>query len=166
MHLTLDNIITDMKEEFGKTQSILDSITDSSLNQKVWDEGRTLGFLAWHLVLTQSEMGSKTGLKFEAPPEDSPMPTSAKEIVDVYKQTSANLLQALGSQWTDESLEQEVEMYGQKWNNIKTLMALIRHEIHHRAQLTVLMRQAGLSVKGMYGPAKEEWAQFGMDAMP
>jgi hypothetical protein len=29
----------------------------------------------------------------------------------------------------------------------------------------VLMRQAGLSVPGVYGPAREEWAAMGMPAM-
>ena len=46
-------------------------------------------------------------------------------------------------------------MYGQKWKKKFTLQALILHEIHHRGQITVLMRQAGLRVPGSYGPAKE-----------
>jgi uncharacterized damage-inducible protein DinB len=28
--------------------------------------------------------------------------------------------------------------------------------------MTVLMRQAGLKVPGIYGPSREEWSQFGM----
>jgi hypothetical protein len=28
--------------------------------------------------------------------------------------------------------------------------------------MTVLMRQAGLKVPGVYGPAREEWAAYGM----
>ncbi len=30
--------------------------------------------------------------------------------------------------------------------------------------MTVLMRQAGLTVPGIYGPSKEEWANLGMEA--
>lgn len=30
--------------------------------------------------------------------------------------------------------------------------------------MTVLMRQAGLPVPGIYGPAKEEWTTFGLEA--
>jgi uncharacterized damage-inducible protein DinB len=30
--------------------------------------------------------------------------------------------------------------------------------------MTVLMRQAGLKVPGIYGPSYEEWLQFGMKA--
>jgi len=30
--------------------------------------------------------------------------------------------------------------------------------------MTVLMRQAGLVVPGVYGPAREEWGQYNMPA--
>jgi uncharacterized damage-inducible protein DinB len=30
--------------------------------------------------------------------------------------------------------------------------------------MTVLMRQAGLRVPGVYGPAEEEWGEMGMAA--
>ena len=43
------------------------------------------------------------------------------------------------------------------------LISLVRHQAHHRAQMTVLMRQAGLAVPGIYGPAREEWAAMGME---
>ena len=55
-------------------------------------------------------------------------------------------------------------MYGQQWKNGTTLRALISHQAHHRGQLTVLMRQAGLRVPGIYGPAREDWASMGMKA--
>ena len=35
---------------------------------------------------------------------------------------------------------------------------------HHRGQMTILMRQAGLLVPGMYGPSKDEWLAFGEEA--
>jgi uncharacterized damage-inducible protein DinB len=40
---------------------------------------------------------------------------------------------------------------------------LVTHQTHHRAQMTVLMRQAGLQVPGIYGPVKEGWAAYGMN---
>lgn len=45
-----------------------------------------------------------------------------------------------------------------------TFDVLIQHQNHHRGQMTVLMRQAGLPVPGIYGPAKEEWTTFGLEA--
>jgi len=53
-------------------------------------------------------------------------------------------------------------MYGEQWSRAKTLQVLIHHQIHHRAQMTVLMRQAGLRVPGLFGPAREDWAKMGM----
>jgi len=53
-------------------------------------------------------------------------------------------------------------MYGEMWNRGTTLGVIITHQIHHRAQLTVVMRLLGLKVPGIYGPAKEEWKNFGM----
>ncbi|MGB5893715.1 MAG: DinB family protein, partial [Ignavibacteriaceae bacterium] len=35
---------------------------------------------------------------------------------------------------------------------------------HHRGQLTVIMRLAGLKVLGVYGPAGEERANMGIKA--
>ena len=35
------------------------------------------------------------------------------------------------------------------------------HQIDHRGQMTVLMRQAGLNVPGVYGPSLEGWTSVG-----
>jgi uncharacterized damage-inducible protein DinB len=64
--------------------------------------------------------------------------------------------------WKDETLQVVDDLYGQKWKRGATLLSLIKHEVHHRGQMTVLMRQAGLKVPGIYGPSKEEWPQYGM----
>jgi len=53
-------------------------------------------------------------------------------------------------------------MYGYNWKRGYSLFILIIHQTHHLGQMSVLMRQAGLKVPGIYGPSKEEWAQFGM----
>jgi uncharacterized damage-inducible protein DinB len=58
----------------------------------------------------------------------------------------------------------EIPMYGEKWTRGFTLYVLIAHQSHHRGQMTVLMRQAGLKVPGVCGPSKEEWAAYGMAA--
>ena len=40
------------------------------------------------------------------------------------------------------------------------IAALSSHQTHHRGQLSVLMRQAGIAPPGPYGPAKEEWSNY------
>jgi uncharacterized damage-inducible protein DinB len=63
---------------------------------------------------------------------------------------------------TNLTFEELIDFIGQKKPNGTLLMFLLQHQNHHRGQMTVLMRQAGLTVPGIYGPSKEEWANFGM----
>ncbi|MBM3789885.1 MAG: hypothetical protein FJW35_05980, partial [Acidobacteria bacterium] len=93
---------------------------------------------------------------------DDPVPPTAREILEGYVQAAASLLMQVESNWRDETLDLEDDMYGERWKRGLTLAILVYHEIHHRGQMTVLMRQAGLQVPGIFGPAKEEWTQYGM----
>ncbi len=164
MYSSLATFLHAWKNESEATQRILDALTDSSLEQKISASDRTLGRIAWHIVTTVPEMMSRTGLTFESIDEEMSVPTSAKAIADYYREVSNNMVTAIKEQWDDETLLEEREMYGEHWTIGLTLNSLICHQIHHRGQLTVLMRQAGLKVPGIYGPSREEWSQYGMEA--
>ncbi len=92
------------------------------------------------------------------------MPARAADVVSAYESSSRSLLAEIGARWDDAALLAEDEMYGDKWARGFTLLALVMHQAHHRGQMTVLMRQAGLKVPGVYGPALEEWSAFGAPA--
>ena len=162
MYHKIQDFLTDWKAESAITQKIFNNLTDESLSQKVYAEGRTLGFLAWHITTSVGEICSKTGMKIDGPEENSDAPDSAKEIISAYKKASDSLYEFVEKNWKDEKLDEENNMYGQIWKNSFSLGVLVTHQIHHRAQMTVLMRQAGLKVPGSYGPSKEEWAAMGM----
>jgi len=162
MFIAIESFINDWKDESERTGQILDALTDESLSQAVTGKDRTLGRIAWHIATTIPEMMAHTGLKFSSLDPESPVPASASAIAMAYRKASRELLDLLQSQWTDESLLIEDAMYGQKWPRGLTLRILICHEIHHRAQMTVLMRQAGLKVPGIYGPSRDEWQAMGM----
>jgi uncharacterized damage-inducible protein DinB len=165
MYYKISDFIKDWDYEREATLKIFGALTDESLKQKVSEQGRSLGRLAWHVTLSIGEMMSRTGLKFDSPEEDSDVPFSAKEINKIYDSVSASLTNSVKSNWNDDSLNTEDDMYGQKWKRGDTLGILITHQIHHRGQMTVLMRQAGLKVPGIYGPAYEEWETMGMAPM-
>ncbi|MCJ8008550.1 DinB family protein [Lederbergia wuyishanensis] len=164
MYTTIEDFLVDWGHESGSTQKILDVLTDESLSQEVSPQDRTLGRIAWHIVTTLDEMIGRTGLKFKAALHDSKVPQSAREITEAYKNSSDAMVTAIREQWTDDSLKEEKDMYGEMWSISTTLKVLITHQAHHRGQMTVLMRQAGLVVPGVYGPAREEWAAFGGQA--
>ncbi|HTY10419.1 MAG TPA: DinB family protein [Bacteroidota bacterium] len=166
MDRTLDGLLEDWRRETSSTLKIFRALTDSSLGQRVTPDGRSLGLLAWHIVLAVGETGKKAGLTISLPPEDSPVPDNARAIVDAYEATAASIGNQIEEHWTGSSLEEEVHMFGQKWTRGFALASLLRHQTHHRGQMTVLMRQAGLRVPGVYGPAREEWARMGIPAKP
>jgi uncharacterized damage-inducible protein DinB len=89
-------------------------------------------------------MAHRTGLSFKTVDKDSPVPSTVKEIAGAYKQASTNLLEAIKSNWTDETLNEEDDMYGERWKRGTTLGVISGHQIHYRAQLIVVMRLLGL----------------------
>jgi uncharacterized damage-inducible protein DinB len=163
MFTTIAKFEKQWKEHTGATQRLFEVLTDESLSQKVADDHRTLGRIAWHIVITIPEMMSKTGLECEEVSEHSPVPATVEEIRKAYAYVTAHLLKEIKTKWSDRDLRVEDDMYGEMWERGTTLYVLITHEIHHRGQMTVLMRQAGLPVPGIYGPSKEEWSQWGME---
>jgi uncharacterized damage-inducible protein DinB len=164
MYRTIHDFLNDWKYENEATLKVFKNLTDASLNQKVTPDGRSLGFLAWHIVITLGEMGEKAGLKVIAPSEHSSIPINASDIVAAYEKAGASVESEVKEKWNDAILPELIDMYGEKWTRAATLGSLVKHQIHHRAQMTVLMRQAGLHVPGVYGPSREEWLQFGMPA--
>ncbi len=166
MFSTIDGFLCGWGEISANTQRVLNELTDASLATKVSPEGRTLGQIAWHLAITLGEMGEKAGLAVDAPPEDAPVPATAAEISGAYRAGAASLVRAITAAWADSTLAETVAMYGETWTRGKVLFVLLTHEVHHRGQLTVLMRQAGVPVPGVCGPVREDWAQWGLPGAP
>ncbi len=150
------------KQESDATEKVLKNLTDQSLGTCINADGRTLGRLGWHLAITIPEMMGHTGLKLSGPAEDEPTPATARAITQAYHEASGSLLAQIKAAWNDATLQTEDMMYGEKWRRGETLRALVFHQIHHRAQMIMLMRQAGIPVPGIYGPAREEWSKMGM----
>jgi len=163
MHSKITEFIEDWEYESESTLKVFNYLTDDVLDFKPNKNVRSPGRLAWHIVTAIGEMAHRTGLTFETVDENASIPKTVKEIVDEYKRASDGMMKEIQAKWTDETLLLEDNMYGETWMKGKTLSVLITHQIHHRAQLTVVMRLAELKVPGVYGPAKEEWANMGME---
>lgn len=164
MFQTVDGFLQMWNYEVSQTQKVLDHLTDESLQQEIAPGHWTLGRVAWHTVTAIRIISSQSGLTFEAPDKDFPVPESAQYIAEQYKAASEAFQNAVKSQWNDSKLQEVHNIFRRDMSIGALLMFLIHHQIHHRGQMTVLMRQAGLTVPGVYGPSKEDWAKIGMEA--
>ncbi|KAA3632274.1 MAG: hypothetical protein DWP97_11325 [Calditrichaeota bacterium] len=153
--------ITDFKSTFEHetkaTKAVFDALTPESLSQAIAGDHRTIGRIAWHIVYTFQEMLAHIGLKFSDFSED--IPADPKVISEKYMEYATALMDQV-KDWDDEKLLETDDLYGEQWKKGATLLILFNHEIHHRGQITVLMRQAGLKVPDIYGPAYEGWAAY------
>lgn len=161
MYRNISDFLKEWETEKDATLKIFDNLTDKSLAYIAYEGGRSIARIAWHITSSISEMGRMAGLDIEVIDEKTNGSFSTAYIKTEYELIAAQLLKAV-SEWTNDKLEEEIELYGKKWTIGFTLLVLVRHQIHHRAQLTILMRQTGLKVPGIYGPSKEEWADYNM----
>ncbi|PKG23979.1 DinB family protein [Niallia nealsonii] len=166
MYVTIADFIREWNWEARLTQQLLEDLTDDSLKQKVYPEGRTLGRIVWHFTTNIPEYLAHFGLKVNQAKNSADVPTSAKEIAETFKYISSYIAKAIEQQWTDESLKEVQIAFGREETNAQILMGLIKHIVHHRGQATVLMRQAGIKPFGVYGAPKEDWIHLGAENPP
>jgi uncharacterized damage-inducible protein DinB len=165
MYTTVAELVAEWRGESALTQRVMDALTDASLAQPVSPEGRTLGSIAWHIVTSTPEFLAQFGL---TPPGESEtpstVPSTAQAIADAFRKVSGAAADAMEQQLTGQSLQEVQDVFGRPLTKAATVLLLLKHHNHHRGQMTVLMRQAGIKVPGVYGPTKEDWSQMGMEA--
>lgn len=144
--------------ENATTLRVLRAIPDGTLDLRAAAKGWRLGDLAWHICT--SERWFCTGpLGLEVPgedpvPKDAP-PATAAAMAAAREGSHAALAAALQGKdgaWLDEV----VEFYGMALPRVEVLRLMVRHEVHHRGQLSVYLRLAGGKVPSIYGPTADD----------
>lgn len=159
MYRKIEDFLSVWTTESQGTQRVLDALDDGALGRLVAEGYRDLARLGWHIVETLVEMPARFGLHHGT--VDDAVPAQASAISARYRELAAAVAASV-SAWSDADLEREDEMYGEAWKRGFSLHVLVLHQAHHRAQMTVLLRQAGLPVPDIYGPTRDDWAKFGM----
>jgi uncharacterized damage-inducible protein DinB len=157
MFTTVNDFLQEWKQEAALTQKVMDALTDKSLKQEVAPGLYSIGSVAWHITGSAYYFPAQLGITFEVPDLRKEAPTSAAEISETYKLVCDRLSEAVSEQMSDEKMNEMVNLFGMDMPVQAVFRLLIQHQVHHRGQLTVLMRQDGLKVPGVYGPSKEEW---------
>lgn len=165
MYRKIEDFVQEWNAESESTLKIFKNISDESKAKKAGENIRSLDRLAWHITQTLTEMPARTGIIDQDYLVDEPIPDKFQDILLQYKKHSEELARLVQEKWTDAGLLEEIEVYGQNWERRKVLSVLVLHQAHHRGQMTTLMRLENLAVPGIYGPSKEEWSKYGMEAM-
>lgn len=140
--------------ETKSTLACFAQITDESLSKDLVKDYRSIERTANHIADCIASIPAEAGLPVTG--YEKQHYNTVASLTEAYRKNSEAVKAAVAN-WTDETLQENTPMYGEVWKKGFALWVTITHEIHHRGQLTVLMRIAGLKVPGVYGPAKEEW---------
>jgi uncharacterized damage-inducible protein DinB len=116
-------------------------------------KGWRLGELVWHICI--SERWFCTDLLGLAPAGANHVPTyeppaTIAGMSDALLRSHAALaasLQTMDDAW----LETQVTFHGRSWRRLDLLHLMLRHEVHHRGQLSILMLRAGAEPPTIYG---------------
>lgn len=154
MYRTVEDFLGDWKASAKGTLKVMQAITDDKKDVAIVEGHNSLQWLAWHLVSVAGAIGHFAKLQIPAPGPDMAMPNSMQEITEYYEHVVEAYLQEV-SKLTDNQLLEEVPAFGGTMRLGKLLRKLVDHQTHHRGQMTVLLRQAGLVVPPVMGPTAE-----------
>lgn len=158
MIATISQFTEVWEQETAATLACFNNLTDESLGADLLNDYRTIERTVNHIADCAISIPHAATLPVACEKQHF---TTVSGLVAGYKEATAKVLAAV-KQWSDATLQEPTPMYGETWKKGFALWVTIVHQIHHRGQLTVLMRMAGLKVPGVYGPAKEEWEAMGL----
>ena len=157
MYRQVNDFIQEWNRNSAGTLSIFEAITEEKKGQSIVDGHSSLEWLSWHLTTAPAYFIGQIGLALETKLNPKDTPTTIQEIIEYYKKITADVKKVVEENLSDEKLQQEVDSHGQPAAIGALLRMMVDHQTHHRAQMQVLVRQAGLPVPGVMGPTKEQW---------
>ena len=155
MYRVVDDFLKDFHVNAGGTLEVFKALQDDKLDFSIVEGHNSLGWLAWHITTAAASIAKHCiGLDVPVPNRDEAVPTRVVEIVQRYE-IIANAILREAEKLTDANLLEETRGFTGPTTKGKMCQVLIEHQTHHRGQMTVLLRQAGLTVPPVEGPTKE-----------
>ena len=158
-------LAAELSEEAGGTRKVLERVPTDKFSWQPHKKSTTFGGLATHIARIPTWVRGIVGMEELVTAADSgPPPAGAGSTEELLKFFDDNVKEALSSleNATDDTLAANWRMKMgdtvvidmprdaavRKW--------VLNHIIHHRAQLTVYLRQNGIPVPALYGPSADE----------
>jgi uncharacterized damage-inducible protein DinB len=161
------SLLPEFDQEMANTRKALERLPEDKLQWKPDPKSMTLGRLAGHvaemptwatMTITTESLDINPGGKraFEAMTA-----TSREQVLAAFDKSVAEARKAIDGV-SDQALMQNWRLLADgheilSMPRVAVLRSLaMNHMIHHRGQLTVYYRLAGVAVPGMYGPSADE----------
>ena len=157
---SIESFLAAWDREADKTIQMLKTLPAGQYDFRPDSSGRSLGELAWHLAEVDAyvSLGIETGV---FPPETKPpniqRPMTIEELGPGYERIHQEARERLKGMAPDD-LEKEITFLDGSKRKISFLLwdVILFHTIHHRGQLSVLVRLAGGVVPSLFGPTREQ----------
>ncbi|PYF04664.1 putative damage-inducible protein DinB [Ureibacillus chungkukjangi] len=159
MYRNLNDFIQEWERNCGGTLAIYKAIMDDKKQVAIVEGHSSLESLAWHLTTSPAYFMGQVGFSLNVELNPQNTPATISEIISTYSAVSENIVKLAKENLSDEKLLTEVNSHGHQTPIGALLRMMVDHQTHHRAQMQVLLRQAGLPVPGVMGPTKEDLAK-------
>ena len=145
--------------EAQKTVEMLKMLPAGQYDFRPDTAGRSLGELAWHLAELDGYISfAIANGKFsqDEKPPNILRPRTIDALAPGYERIHKEARERLAS-LTVADLDKELDFFGSPLTVSSLLWdATLAHSIHHRGQLSLLVRLAGGAVPSLFGPTREQ----------
>jgi uncharacterized damage-inducible protein DinB len=160
----IDGMLQELEQEAQTTRRVLERVPDHQLAWRPHGKARTLGELALHVAMVPGSVAqlATSPLPAQAPEfSNGPSPASASELLPALDSSIANAKRLLGGMDDATLMETwRLERGGREVLAIPRIALLrsimLNHWYHHRGQLSVYLRELGVSIPSIYGPSADE----------
>ena len=154
----------DLEIELKETRRVLERVTTEKLDWKHHDKSRSFGNLAQHIAELPAfalTIVQKDSVDFAKPHPRSAAIATREKLLATFDENASKLASAVDAAGDERLLAHFVMRRGDHvFYDAPRVHALrrmgISHIVHHRGQLTVLLRELGIPVPGVYGPSADE----------
>ncbi|MFC5529834.1 DinB family protein [Cohnella yongneupensis] len=139
----INAFIKDWQSHRKVLQAMLDVVTTEQLSYRPWEKGMSVSELALHIAGAMNMFVSTVKNGAYTPGQKATPPSTIEELkAKIAADTEQS--EAILTSITPEQLEQSIDFFGHPITGAVLLQNAKDHEIHHKGQMFVYLRMAGI----------------------